>query len=124
MKLVPSFSHPQLNHQVHQVYNELSLLILSHPKYAHVLRENPITIKVEPFMEARLAGQANSFKNQCSIRLNAMILNDYQKVRQTVAHELAHIIADRFNNSNNTHGPIWKEVMRILKASSEEFHNW
>lgn len=42
--------------------------------------------------------------------------------RQTVIHELAHILADAFANRHTRHGPEWKAMMRQLGAEPDRCH--
>lgn len=80
-------------------------------------------------LKGKVAGTANSNKNE--IRINYILLKENTEhfIKQTLGHEYAHLITDNLYLSNliskpTAHGHDWKKVMRQLKLRPDRCHNY
>ena len=60
-----------------------------------------------------------------TIGLSAIILDTHDKLRQTLLHEYAHLLAvDRHGQKAANHGPYWKQAMIDLGLEPKVRHNY
>lgn len=69
-----------------------------------------------------VAGLAQYSKNQ--IKLNSRLLNDNPShIRQTVAHELAHLVSFEIHGGEGTgHGILWRKIMILFGVNPDRCH--
>ncbi len=59
------------------------------------------------------------------IRLSRLVLDDLQKVHDTLVHEFAHLLAlERAGRAGRGHGPAWKLAMSDLGAEAKVHHDF
>ena len=79
-------------------------------------------------LKGRNAGIFELRNSLCRIRFNKIILinNFEQSLEQTVPHETAHYLTYKIFGRRNIkpHGPQWREIMKILGATADIYHNF
>ena len=98
----------------------LALATKSYPKLTSFGR--PI---VDYMLRGKTGGTANYGQNRIS--LNSILLNENLDhfIRQTVGHELAHLIAHFvYPNLRQAHGAEWKQVMRFIGLTADRCHSY
>ena len=85
-------------------------------------------IHVDFDLKGRVAGCFEMKNHHYRIRFNAEILvnNFQQSLQQTVPHEAAHYITYKIYGRRNIrpHGQQWREIMHILDAPAEIYHQF
>ena len=63
--------------------------------------------------------------NRNVIGLSINLLGEDERLRSTLVHEYAHLLAyDRFGRAGANHGPAWRAAMRDLGAEPIVRHSW
>jgi SprT protein len=98
----------------------LALATKSYPKLSTFSR--PV---VDYMLRGKTGGTANYTQNRIS--LNSILLNENLDhfIRQTVGHELAHLIAHFvYPNLRQAHGAEWKQVMHFIGLTADRCHSY
>jgi len=78
-------------------------------------------------LKGKGAGQARGKKgcNKGTIRLNKQLKKlDENNIRNTVGHELAHLICYYIYPGCQPHGREWKKIMKLMGLAPERCHNY
>ena len=88
-------------------------------KFKHSMPETRLRFN----LKGRVAGTANSNRNE--IRINYVLLKENTEhfIKQTLGHEYAHLIKDCLFGGT-AHGREWKNVMRKLGLRPDRCHNY
>lgn len=82
-----------------------------------------------PFISFNLkgatAGKANYMQYRINLNPVLLIENEYDFIKNTVAHEFAHLVADHHTNQlAKSHGKEWKFFMRFFGVEPSTYHNY
>jgi SprT protein len=75
-------------------------------------------------LKGKAAGRAWPLRWEISLNPHIAALNRDRFVIETVAHEIAHLIAYRINNKDRPHGYTWQSVMLAFGQTPERLHNF
>ena len=77
-------------------------------------------------LRGRTAGQVRFSPGKARIRLNRKLLdfpeNGFHELYDTLAHELAHVVASVISPKSKPHGPIWQEIAVFFGAIPKASH--
>jgi SprT protein len=75
-------------------------------------------------LKGKAAGRAWPLRWEISLNPHIAALNGDRFVIETVAHEIAHLIAHRINPGDRPHGGTWESVMLAFGQIPERLHNF
>jgi len=77
-------------------------------------------------LRGRTAGQVRFSPGKAQIRLNLKLLdfpaNGFHELYDTLAHELAHVVASVISPRSKPHGPVWQEIAVFFGAVPKASH--
>ena len=82
----------------------------------------PLTIKFEK--RGRVAGTACCSTNELDFNMDLAIKNEDDFLKQTVPHEVCHLIARQKFGKIKPHGKEWGYVMNIFGLEAKRCHNY
>lgn len=82
----------------------------------------PLTIKFEK--RGRVSGTALSSRNELDFNIILASENEEEFLKQTVPHEIAHLVADQKFKKRCIHGREWKMVMNVFGLEARRCHNY
>eukprot|EP01124_Arcella_intermedia_P022637 TRINITY_DN341_c0_g1_i1.p1 TRINITY_DN341_c0_g1~~TRINITY_DN341_c0_g1_i1.p1 ORF type:complete len:292 (+),score=70.20 TRINITY_DN341_c0_g1_i1:61-936(+) len=129
-KILPTT--PKIKQHVFEFVEERQSHFLSHregyvlmlfKKFNEAVANNRLEKSFKIVWSGRLrttAGRAllsrNSQQHMAEIELSSKILNSFEKLFQTICHELCHCTVWLIDHTKGDHGPLWVKWMRITKA--------
>ena len=75
-------------------------------------------------LKGKAAGRAWPVKWEISLNPHLAALNGDRFIIETVAHEIAHLIAHRINPNDRPHGYTWQSVMLAFGQTPQRLHNF
>lgn len=78
------------------------------------------------FNKSRTGGYVwpSRYGNRVFLNWNLFKENTEDYLRQTIPHEVAHIFQRAISNTDRSHGPIWKSLMRKIGLQPQRCHNY
>ncbi len=88
-----------------------------------LMRDHPVKRRPTLRWKALRVTAGIAYYRTYEIALSRKLLIDEQRLRDTLIHEYAHLLAyDRFGPKAANHGPEWRTAMRELGAKPERTH--
>lgn len=84
---------------------------------------SPPDIEIDFKLRGKKAGMAYHYKNLISINPILALENKEYYIRQTIGHEVCHIM-DWVANHHAGHGKTWREIMRMAKLPPNRCHQY
>jgi SprT protein len=85
--------------------------------------KNPVELNFDFSLRGRVAGYASREDGKLQYNLEMALKNYDSFLGDTVAHEVAHIIAFQKYPDSKPHGKEWKKIMLILGYEPHRCHN-